>query len=187
MFRKPTQQDSSHSRLSRRAFSAITVAAGLAVSLAMPAHAEVLPGDQFVYEWTELSPDPGLTGTADITIGDPNTTIASFAIFQNGGFCGVCTPLSEDLSGVSFDPATLGVTGHVTGSFQDQANGVHTFDLATELGGTWIFDEVDPTGLEETSTGTYVVVVKTVDEPSVLGLLGLAFAALAGFRPRRSA
>lgn len=196
MSRRPTRLErSARFRLSRLARGAVTLAGGLAVTLAMQAHAAVMPGDQFVYNWTEITGRfPGLTGTVDITIGAPTNTpgFFSFTVFditQSGGFCGVCTPLTEDLTKVSFNSATLGVLGEVTGSFLGQGGGFHTFDLLTAdlPGGTWTFTDVHVTGgFTEVSTGTYTTTVKSVDEPSGLLLLGLGVGALAWFRRRRN-
>jgi hypothetical protein len=166
---------------------AITAAA-LMMLLAGQAYASVTPGEQFVYDWTETAgPQVGLSGTADFTLGSASTTrgffnIASLGVTQNGGFCGICTPLTTDLSSVLFDAAMLGVVGKVTGTFHD--GGLHAFDLLTmDLpAGTWTFQDTGPTGVTVTSTGTYQT--RTVPEPAILGLFVLGLLGIGWCRRR---
>jgi hypothetical protein len=184
------------SRVLRCARVATSLAAGVVLTLALaaPAHADVDAGDQYVYNWTEIGPVPGLSGTADLTLGAPISAgifrISSFSVFQNGGFCGVCNSPTEDLSLVSFYAATLGVVGTVTGSFTGQHGGTHTFDLTTHdiVGGTgtWVFDDFNVTSDSTTrSNGTYATTVLSVDEPSVLFLLAPGLGAVAWLAWRR--
>ncbi len=142
-------------------------------------HAGVTPGQAFVYDWTETSgSDVGLTGTADFILGAASTTnpgyfdITSFSVTQKGGFCSLCTPLTEDLSGVLFDSMTDGVVGEITGSYNNTSGKTHTFQLTTTdlPAGTWTFDDHGPGGGTETSMGTYTTTA-AVDEPGTLLLL----------------
>ena len=101
--------------------------------------------------------------------------LASFTVTQNGGFCGVCSPLSETLSGALVDASTLGVVGSITGTYSNSKGKVHTYDLTTTdlPAGTWTFGDSGPGGVTQTSKGTYSVVASTtgVDEPGTLLLL----------------
>jgi hypothetical protein len=160
----------------------------------MNASATVTAGDQFVYNWAETSPNPSLSGTADITLGAATATpgffsVSSFSVFQTGGFCGVCTPVSENLSAVSFDGSTLGLVGNVTGSFLGSGGGTHTFGLiTTDLpGGMWTFNDLTVvTNTTQTSMGTYTTTATAVDEPAILALLVPAgVGVLASFMRRR--
>jgi hypothetical protein len=167
-----------------------TLVFGLA--FAMPARAAVITGDQFTFNWTETSPNAGVSGTAAITIGAPAAPgffgISSFLVFENGGFCGTCTPLTEDLSAVLFDALTLGLLGDVTGTFLGGGGALHTFDLAlTDLpGGGFTFTNIRVSdGNTQVSVGIYDV-VQGVDEPPTLLMLGLALAVLALLTGRRA-
>jgi hypothetical protein len=156
------------------------------------AYATVTAGDQFVYNWTETSPNPSLSGTVDITLGAATTpgffSVSSFSVFQTGGFCGICTPVSENLSAASFDGSTLGLVGNVTGSFLG-SGGTHTFNLiTTDLpGGMWTFSDLKvATDTTQTSRGTYTTTATAVDEPGILVLLVPAgVGVLASFMRRR--
>ena len=71
--------------------------------------------EQFVYDWTETSGSHvGLTGMVDFTLGASDTskpgffTLASFTVTQSTGFCGICSPLTETLTGALFDSTTGG-------------------------------------------------------------------------------
>jgi hypothetical protein len=160
-----------------------TAFAALMMLFVGPAYAAVTPGETFLYDWTETTgANPGLTGTVDFTLGPASTmsgffTIASFQVSGPGGFCGVCTPLTTNLSGELFDAATLGVVGDVTGTFKASGGGLHTFDLiVTNLpDGAWTYENTGPAGsacsATCTSTGTYTTAVAAVDEPATLLLL----------------
>jgi hypothetical protein len=162
--------------------------------LAAQAYASVTPGEQFVYDWTETAgPQVGLTGTVDFTLGAAATTpgffsISSFAISQNGGFCGVCTPLTENLSSVLFDSSTLGLAGDIKGSFNNNKGRLHTYDLVTmDLpSGGWTFADTGPGGVTQTSMGTYATRVSptAVPEPGTLGLFGLGLLGIGWCRRR---
>ena|ERR1700694_3657089 len=183
-----------HSRLVYRPGGAAAAATALMMLLAAQAYASVTPGEQFVYDWTETAgPQVGLTGTVDFTLGAAATTpgffsISSFAISQNGGFCGVCTPLTENLSSVLFDSSTLGLAGDIKGSFNNNKGRLHTYDLVTmDLpSGAWTFADTGPGGVTQTSMGTYATRVSTtgVPEPGTLGLFGLGLLGLAWCRRR---
>jgi hypothetical protein len=135
-------------------------------------------GEQFLFHWTETSgSDIGLTGSADLTLGPASATkpgyfdVASFAIIYNGGICGICSPVSENLSGELFDSTTSGLAGTVTGSFLTKNGSTATFTLDTmDLPtGTWTFDAVNAAGATATADGTYTTTtVSSVDEPATL-------------------
>ena len=176
--------------------SGLGVAALVTMVLATPVHASATPGEQFVYDWTETSgSNVGLMGMVDFTLGAADAskpgffTITSFNITQTGGFCGVCSPLSENLSGALFDSTTGGTLGDITGSYKNGKGKTHTFDLMTmDLpAGTWTFDDTGPGGVTTVSMGTYKTSAVTmgVPEPATLGLLCLGFAGIGLFRRRR--
>jgi|SRR5690348_177428 len=185
---------SKRSRLTRRASAAI---AGLVLAFAMQAHATIMPGDHFIFDWTDTAgPGTGLTGSIDLTVGAaltaPFFAIASFDVTQNGSFCSACTPLTEDLSGAQFDSATFGLLGHITGTFIGSGgNNTHSFDLAlTDIAGaigTWQFTDtkeiVPPVVVVD--SGTYIPLVPSVDEPAEMLLLAIGFVALAASRRRK--
>jgi hypothetical protein len=182
-----------HSKPVYRLGGAVTAATALMMLLAAQAYASVTPGEQFVYDWTETAGSQvGLTGTVDFTLGAATTpgflSISSFAISQNGGFCGVCSPLSENLSSVLFDASTLGLAGDITGSFLNNKGRRHTYDLVTmDLpSGGWTFADTGPGGVRQTSMGTYATRVSTtgVPEPGTLGLFGLGLLGIGWWRRR---
>ena len=104
-------------------------------------------------------------------------TLTSFTITQSGGFCGVCTPLTEKLGGELFDSTAGGLQGDVTGSYKNQKGKTHTFDLMImDLpGGTWTFNDTGPGGVTAVTMGDYKTTATTssVPEPATLALLGL--------------
>jgi len=189
MFHKQVQPKASPSRLSRLARCAITTAGGLLLAFAMQAHAAVIPGDHFIFNWTETAGSAvGLTGSVNLTVGaaqaGPYFGIAGFDVTQAGGFCSVCTPQAEVLSAAQFDSATFGLLGHITGSFVGQGGGTHTFDLAlvdiVGVTGTWTFTNtllIDNS--VDVANGTYTPLIASVDEPSAMLLLALGLAGLA--------
>jgi hypothetical protein len=159
-----------------------TAAAGVMMVLAAQASAAPTPGEQFVFDWTETSGSHvGLTGTVDFALGAAATTpgfftLTSFTVTQSGGFCGICTPLTENLSGELFDSTSGGLQGEVTGSYKNTKGKTHTFDLTTmDLpGGTWTFDDTGPGGTTTVTMGTYKTTASTsVPEPATVALLGL--------------
>jgi len=181
-----------------RSCGAVTLAAGLAMLLAPHAYAAVTPGETFVYAWTEISGNhPGAMGKLDFTLGPASTTmsgwftLSAFAVSSStGGFCGVCSPETENLSSVLFDPATDGVVGSITGTFLGHGGGTHTFDLVTTNlpDGSWTFTNKSPGGTV-IDKGTYTTAVApkaAVDEPATLLLLIPAGVALIAARRRRS-
>ncbi len=101
----------------------------------------------------------------------------------------MCPLLTEDVSGASFDGATLGLTGHVTGSFLGTHDGLHTFDLAfTDLPtATWLFTNnhvsADPP-FTDFDSGTYNTGLSPVPEPSTLLLFGSGLLGALAFRRR---
>jgi hypothetical protein len=169
------------------------VAAGLMMLVATQTSATDKPGEAFVYDATETSgANVGETGMAYFTLGSENS-IGFFAInsFAVSGFfhcVSPCTPLTENLSGVLFDPMTGGVVGDITGTFKGYRGGLHTFDLiTTDLpAGDWSFNNTSASGTV-TSMGIYKTTVATVDEPTELSLLIPAgVALLISLRRRRS-
>lgn len=183
-----------HTKHSRLTLRAIAAAAALMLAFAMQAHASVMPGDHFTFDWLATAgPDAGASGSADVTIGaaqaSPFFGIASFDVTA-GGFCGVCTPLTEDLTGVQFDSATFGVLGTITGSFLGQGGGTHTFNLALgDVGGgagTFTFsDTKSADGSVAVNSGTYTPLVASVDEPSEMLLFAIGLVGLAATSRRR--
>ena len=162
-----------------------TAAAGIMILLAAQAYASDTPGEQFVFDWSETGPNPAVSGMVDFKIGDAASnkpgffTITSFTVTQSGGFCGICKPLTENLSGEYFDPTTGGLMGDITGSYiKGNGNGkTHTFELtiSDQPGGTWTFVDKGPGNSSHTSMGTYKTTTPTtgVPEPATLALLGL--------------
>jgi hypothetical protein len=194
MFQNEIQPESLRSRLSRSALRAFTTACGLLLALAMQAHAAVMLGDHFVFNWIATGgPDTGATGSINVTIGaaqaNPFFGIASFDVTV-GGFCGVCSPLTEDLSATQFDSATFGLLGDITGSFLGQGGGTHTFDLLLNdiVGGLGTFTFSDTRVIDNTirvNSGTYTPLVASVDEPSAMFLLALGLAGIVASRRRK--
>jgi hypothetical protein len=189
-----------HSKSAHRLSGTAAAVAGLML-LAGPAHATVTTGESFLYDWTETKgPNVGLMGTVDFTLGPASTTmsgyfdLASFAVTSKGGFCGICSPLTENLSGAFFDASTLGVVGDITGTFTrtGMLGVVHTymFDVVTMdfPAGTWTYTETNETtgGISAMDSGTYkTATTSSVDEPSTLFLLIPAGVALLISRRRR--
>jgi hypothetical protein len=159
----------------------------------MQAHAAVMPGDRFIFNWIATGgPNTGVTGSANVTIGaaeaNPFFGIAGFDVTA-GGFCGVCSPLTEDLSAAQFDSATFGLLGDITGSFLGGGGGLHTFDLIlTDIvsgTGTFAFTDTRVGEGSVTNTGTFTPLVASVDEPSAMFLFALALAGILGSRRRK--
>jgi hypothetical protein len=160
----------------------ISAAAAVLLATAVQANAgSFVPGDQFDFNWTEITANPGLTGTATLSIGASSGanlfSIASFSLTQNGGFCGDCTPAELNLSGANFDASTLGVTGEITGSFVDTSKVTETYTLnITDVvagTGTWAYQDFIAGALQDSDTGTYtsLVEIAPVPLPSVVWLL----------------
>jgi len=178
---------------------ALTTACGLLVLVVMQAFATVMPGDNFTLGWSATAgPNAGATGSASVTVGaaqaSPFFGIASVDVTIQG-FCGVCTPLTEDLSGAQFDSGTLGLLGHITGSFLGKDGGTHTFDLLLNdvVGGVGTFTFSEDNAIVVNS-GIYTppairplgeTVIAAVDEPSVMALLALGLAGIAASRRRK--
>jgi hypothetical protein len=194
MFQNEIKPETLHSRFSRLALCAVTTACGLLLAFAMQAHAAVMPGDDFTFDWiATVGPSAGASGSTNVTLGAaqaaPFFGIVSFDVTV-GGFCGVCSPLTEDLSAAQFDSATFGVLGDITGSFLGQGGGTHTFDLLLNdiVGGVGTFTFSDTRVIDNTTavnSGTYTPLVAAVDEPSEMALLALGFLGIAASRRRK--
>ncbi len=165
----------------------IVIAAGLVIGLTGQAQAVAI-GDQFTVTFTETVPTPGLVATADITLGSGAGSLFSITDFTaiSGGVCLTCGLTSENLTKVSFDGATLGLNGYITGTFLGGGGGSHSFALALTDGAvpSWIFADVRMEDNRlETARGTYTTAA-SVPEPSTMLLLGSALTALAAWRRR---
>ena len=163
----------------------IVIAAGLVIALTGQAQA-VSIGDQFTVTFTESSPTPGLVATADIRLGSGAGSLFSIAEFtaSTGGLCLPCGLTSQALAGLSFDSATAGLVGHITGTFLGSGGSSHSFDLAMTQtpSALWFFTDFTAAELVQ---GTYTTAAAaSVPEPSTVLLLGSALAALAGWRRR---
>ena len=184
--------------------SGVGAAALVTMLLAAPTHAADTPGETFVFDWTETSPNPSQHGSVDLTLGAKTSSgvfdISSFDVTSAGGFCGICTPaLPLNLTDIHFDPTTNGVFGDIKGSYTQNKNGTiktHTFTLETETGTlpsglTWQFADTGLGGSTQTSMGTYttsVAVTTGVDEPATILLVVPAAAGLGiALRRRRRA
>jgi len=190
-YRAPSNRLGRHWQWAR----ALAIASVLVLSIGARAHATTT-GDQFIVIFTEISPTPGLLATADITLGPPAAppgffSLSGFSAISGAGVCFTCGLLTENLSAVSFNSGTFGLTGDVTGSFLGGAGGLHTFDLAlTDLpGGTWLFtnnhlDAIPP--FTDFDSGTYSTEVAPTPEPATLVLCGstLAGLTLSGWKRR---
>lgn len=155
------------------------------------------PGETFVFDWAEtMGSNVGLTGMVDLTLGAASTEsgffqVSSFDVTSAGGFCGICTPKTENLGGMLFDATTNGLVGDITGSYLNSKGKTHTFTLVTTdlPSGGWTFADTGPGGTA-TSMGTYTTktVTTPVDEPETLLLLIPAIGGLAvSLRRRRRA
>jgi len=140
-----------------------------------------------------MGPSAGATGSASLTVGaalaSPFFAIASFDVTA-AGFCGVCSPLTENLTAVEFDSSTFGVLGHITGTFLGGGGGTHSYDLElTDIsGGTGTFTFTDTRQVDGNvvvNSGTYTPLVATADGPSAIVLLALGAGGIAALRRRR--
>ena len=179
----------------RRVGGVVTAAAAGLMLLVGSTNADT-PGQTFVFDWTEtMGGAVGLTGMVDLTLGAASTEtgffdISSFDVTSKGGFCGVCTPQTENVSGILFDATTNGVVGDITGSYVNGKGKTHTFTLTTtdQPAGTWMFMDAGPGGTTTMSMGTYTTsaAVTSADEPATIFLLIPAAAGLAlALRRRR--
>lgn len=194
MFQNEIQPETLRSSFSRLALRALTTVCGLLLSVVMQAHAAVMPGDNFTFDWTATAgPNAGAFGSADVTIGaaqaSPFFGIASFDVTA-AGFCGVCTPQTEDLSLAQFDSATFALLGDITGSFLGQGGGTHTFDLLLNdiVGGVGTFTFSDTRVIDNNmvvNSGTYTPLVAAVDEPSEMALLALGLVGIVALSRRK--
>jgi hypothetical protein len=174
MLDKNIQPPTSNSTLLWVARNALRAAGALLMAVAVQANAgSYVAGDQFDFNWAEITINPTLTGTATLTIGAPSGanlfSISSFSLTQNGGFCGDCTPASLNLSGANFDATTLGVVGEITGSFVDLSDVTETYTLnITDIvagTGTWAYQDFISGALQDSDTGRYTPLVQIAAVP----------------------
>ena len=170
----------------RRPALVASAAAALMTLFGAQAFGADTTGETFVFGWTETSgKNVGLTGMVDLTLGPASTEsgffdLSSFDVTEAGGFCGICTPKSENLGSALFDATTNGLVGDITGSYVNSTGKTHTFTLTLTDAGMWTYADTGPGGSTQTSMGTYKTsaAVSGVDEPATILLLIPAAAGL---------
>jgi hypothetical protein len=167
----------------------LLLAASLIALCASTSAQAVYVGEEFDFDAIQTSAGGGGgTGVATITIGTPTSggfyTVsgASFLSLLKG--CLTCKLETENLSLYSFDSATMGSVGTVTGTFLDGSGDQSNFSVvitdAPTL--TWDFTKIDTvTDITKESSGTYQLTA-AVPEPStwammILGFVGMGFMA----------
>ncbi len=165
------------------------IIAGLVMVIAVQAHATIMPGDQFIIDFSETSPSniPDIA-TATVTIDGPSASpgfdkVSNLSVIGQGGNCLTCGLISQDLSFLLFDTTSLDLSGTVTGSFLGSGGNLHTFTLAlTDAPNpTWTFTNVRVFDQRtDISSGPYTTQIAPVPEPASILLVSTSLAALAG-------
>jgi hypothetical protein len=163
--------------------------------LTAAAASPVFIGEEFNFVATQLSPPGAGTGIGTITIGTP--TSGDFYTVSDGSFisamkgCLTCKLLTQDLSDLIFDSATLGIKGTATGTFLGDIGGdLHNFILivtdAPAL--TWDFTKHNlVTDITKKSSGTYYLAETPLPSTWLMllsGFFGLGFLAYRGTKKR---
>ncbi len=172
----------SHFRSLRGAIAAI--AGALVLTIALQADATPVTGDQFTMIFSETSPS-NLPDAASgiVTLGLPDGPgffhVSNVSVIVGGSNCFTCGLLTEDLTNLLFDAATLDLTGKITGTFLGANGGTHTFeiDVTDASTTTWSYTNTRPDGIQSFANGTYTT-ERTVDEPPAVLMLGLGLAGL---------
>jgi hypothetical protein len=162
------------------------------IALSASSAQAVYVGEEFNFDATQTSGGGGGgTGIATITIGAP--TGGGFYAVSEGSFlsllkgCLTCTLLTENLSLYSFDSATLGSVGTVTGTFRDGSGDLSDFTViitdAPTL--TWDFTKYNTVTYSTKDSGGTYLLTPAVPEPSTWAMLLLGFAGVGFMAYRR--
>ncbi len=161
--------------------------------LTAAAASPVFIGEEFNFVATQLSsPGAGGTGTGTITIGTPTSgdfyTISDASFISALKGCLTCTLLTQDLSGLSFDSATLGIIGTATGTYLGDLGDLHNFILIVTDAPTLIWDFTkhnQVTDITKQSNGTYYLAETPLSAALPLFASGLSALGLRGWLRKR--